>query len=395
MFDKNKESMEGIGGKIKTIPEDFIVEEIPKKTEKEGKDHLVFWVEKRNIDTLDVIRILSKKLKVSRKRFGYAGTKDKFAIAKQRISVWDPDGEVEKDIRSLDFKRFRVYGFERNGRLNLGDLEGNHFIITIRDIELGKSELEKKLKKIENEIKKGIPNYFGVQRFGGIRPITHLVGLEMLKGNFEEAVKIYVAEPYKGESESVRKIRERLLKNWGDREIYLWALKEFPKKFRYERLMLEYLYKYPKDYVGALRRIPKKMRKLFINAVQSWIFNEVLFELEKEKTLEELKNVKIPLVGFDTVLNPKNDVHKKVIEAMKSLEIEKSDFLMKSMPEMKTTGNERNAVIEIKDFKVKEISEDELNPGKMKTVLEFTLPPGSYATVVLEKIMRGKITVFY
>ncbi len=386
--------MEGIGGKIKVIPEDFFVEEIPKKVEKDEEGlHLILLIEKRNIDTLDVVRLLSKKLRVSRKRFGYAGTKDKFAVAIQQISVWDPDREIEKRIKNMKFHRIKILGMKRGSRLNLGDLEGNKFTIVIRDVD--ENDLEKKLEKIKKDLEKGLPNYFGVQRFGGIRPITHLVGLEMLKGNFEEAVRIYIAEPYEGEEEKIKNIRKEIMRRWGEKEAYLWGLENFPKKFRYERLMLEYLYKYPKDFVGALRRIPKRMRKLFINAVQSWIFNEVLFELEKEKSIENLKGAKIPLVGYDTVLKRDDEIHRKILEAMEGLGIKKRDFEMKSMPEMKTTGGERDAVIDVKDFEIEEIGDDELHPGRKKVKIKFTLPPGSYATVLLEKIMKGKITVFY
>ncbi len=382
--------MVGIGGRIKQLPEDFVVEEIPKKKKSLTKEHVIFWVEKINLDTQEVVRILSRKLRVSKKRFGYAGTKDKFAVARQRFSLWDPEHSLEQKLKKLNFKNLRLYGFERGERLNLGDLEGNRFVIRIRDIALEENEIRARLEKIFRELEKGIPNYFGEQRFGGIRAVTHLVGLEMLKGNFEEAVKIYVAAPFKGEREEVRKIREFLWKNWGDRKVYLKALHAFPKKLRYERAMLDYLYKHPRDFVGALRRFPKRIRKLFVNAVQSWIFNSVLKELVEKLGVEKLKGKKIPLVGYDTVLDEKNEIHKKVKEVMQSLGIEQKNFLLPSMPEMRTSGGEREAVLEVRDIKLIRVEEDNLNEGRKAAVIAFTLPPGSYATIVLEKIMKGE-----
>ncbi len=378
--------MHGIGGEIKTIPEDFIVEEIPKEKVSKSREHIIFWVEKRNMDTHEVIRLLSKKLRISRKRFGYAGTKDKFAVAKQRFSIWDPDMNIEEKLKKLSFKYLKLYGFERGDRLNLGDLKGNKFTITIRNIALGEEEIKKKLEKTFEEMKKGIPNYFGVQRFGGIRPITHLVGIEMLKGNFEEAVKIYVAKPFDSEHSEVKKIREYLWKNWGDRKAYLTALKKFPKRFRYERSMLDYLYKRPRDFVGALRRIPKKVRKLFINAVQAWIFNRALQRIVEKHGISKIRDIKIPLVGYDTVL--KGEIGRIVENVMKEIGISQKDFILRGMPEMKASGGERNAMIRVKDMELKEIFNDEFNKNKNAIKISFSLPSGSYATVVLDILIK-------
>ncbi len=383
--------MQGIGGIIKQRPEDFIVEEIPKRKRALTKEHLIFWVEKINLDTQDVVKILSKKLHVSRKRFGYAGTKDKFAVARQRFSLWDPDKSLEEKLKSFKFKKMKLYGFERGERINLGDLEGNRFLITIRNIELSEEEIKNRLEKIFDTLKKGIPNYFGEQRFGGIRPVTHLTGLQMLKSNFEKAVKFYIALAFDKEPEDIKKIRFQLWKNWGSRKAYLEALQKFPKRFRYERAMLDYLSKNPKDFVGALRRIPKRIRKLFINAVQSWIFNEVLKEVMRENDVEKIKDIEIPLVGYDTELDEKNTIHKKIIDFMKKLGIEQKDFLLRSMPEMKTSGSIRKAVIAVEDIKLEEILEDELNESKKAVRISFSLPPGSYATVVVEKIIGNEL----
>ncbi len=372
-------------GKIKCVPEDFEVEEIPIKKESKTDEHLIFWIEKVNIDTQDVIKLLSRKLRVSRKRFSYAGTKDKFAVARQRISVWDPDRRIENVLPELTFKRVRkIWGFERGDRLCLGDLAGNKFWITIRDVSLSDEEIREELERFKNFL---MPNFFGEQRFGGVRPITHLVGLEMLKRNFEEAVKIYIAYPFESEPEDARRAREYVLENWGNRKAYARAIALFPRRFRWERCMLDYLAKHPRDFVGALRRFPKKVRKLFINAVQSWIFNEVLKELVEKYGVERLRGVKIPLVGYDTMLSEENEIDRMVAEMMSVLGIEQRDFLMPSMPEMKTSGSYRDAVVEIKDFEVVEIGDDELFPGKRKVKVFFSLPPGSYATVLLDYIL--------
>jgi tRNA(Glu) U13 pseudouridine synthase TruD len=126
--------------------------------------------------------------------------------------------------------------------------------------------------------------------------------------------------------------------------------------------------------------------------VQAYIFNRVLFQLLQEKSIEELQNVKIPLVGYDTVLE--GELGRRIRKMMRELGISEKSFLLPSMPEMKTTGSYRDAVIKVKDITLLKIFDDGLNPGKKAVQISFTLPPGSYATVVLEKIMKGEIEVF-
>lgn len=370
----------GIGGRLRQRAEDFIVEEIPVKKSNESDEHTIFWMEKLNWDTNQALRAIAKKLHVSVKRFGIAGTKDKRALTKQRVSVWKI---LPEELEKISVRDIKIYGLERGDRISLGDMKGNKFNVIIRDISLSKDEIEKRLTNLFKELKK-MPNSFGPQRFGEVRELTHLVGKEILKGNFEEATKLYLCKIFEGEPEDAKKAREFLAENW-NKDGFKKALDIFPIRLRYERAMLDYLSKYPNDYAGCIRRLPKRLRKMFLNAYQSAIWNEIA-----EKLIEKrIKNAKIPLVGFNTVLNPKNSVHKEIIEILKKDDIVLEDFIVKSMPELKCYGSERNIFIEPKDIKIIKIFEDELNQGKMAAEVAFTLPSGSYATVFLKEIMKN------
>ena len=90
----------------------------------------------------------------------------------------------------------------------LGDLLGNNFDIVIRDAE--PASLEHRVNEINTTVSEGIPNYFGLQRFGASRPVTHLVGEWILKGNYEQAVITYVGQAFDGEAEHVREIRNKV-----------------------------------------------------------------------------------------------------------------------------------------------------------------------------------------
>jgi tRNA pseudouridine13 synthase len=196
---------EGIGGKIKEAPEDFIVEEISPEGEvfekdkeikfKEGSgDYTHFILEKKDWDTHRIIKEISRRLRVSKKRMGFAGTKDKRAITVQRMSVWKIGPEQIKEVRIKDaVLRPLCYS---DHSVELGELSGNRFTVAITDIEPKPKECKKRVLAIWKELKNGMPYFFGEQRFGTARPITHHIGKELIDGNMEQAVRDYIYKVY-------------------------------------------------------------------------------------------------------------------------------------------------------------------------------------------------------
>jgi tRNA pseudouridine13 synthase len=135
----------------------------------------------------------------------------------------------------------------------------------------------------------------------------------------------------------------------------------------------------PNDYAGALRRIPKKFRRMFIHAYQSCLWNEIAKASGEEK---------IPLIGFRTDLSRYKN--KKQIEKILEREgIGIRDFEIKSMPELSSEGSERERVAGVKGLEW-EFGKDEMNTEKLKCVLEFEIPKGSYATVLLDEVLKAE-----
>ncbi len=358
---------------IKRIPEDFIVREVfEKQPVKEGhrtedSPYIWFTLKKTNWDMFRALNMISRKLGVSIKRFGYAGTKDKRAVTYQRVSVWKVPLERLEAVRLKDIE---LSGFEeKRERINLGDLKGNEFEIVVRDIDpKEKGRMEKNIEKIK---KNGVINLYGEQRFG-IRKNTHLVGKEMLKNNLEEAVWIYLTH-----GEEINEESRAFRKNLKMTRDFSTALKECPRHLRNERILLEYLSKEGNDFAGALRRIPKGFRKMLVHAYQSYLWNEVA-KTSKEKV--------IPLVGYDTDLS-KYKSGKEIEKILKKEGIKQDDFRMPSMPELASEGDERERLIHPKGMEC-EFGEDEFNAGRMKCTLKFEIHKGAYATVVVDKVMK-------
>jgi len=275
----------GIGGVLRQEPEDFRVDEISKefRPDENGR-YLVCRLTKRNWDHHRAVKEIAKKLGISHRRISWGGTKDKNAVTSQIISIYDVD------LPDLERVRLREIGLEPLGRshqqISMGELCGNLFTIRLRDVE--QESLEERVSAITGIIHDGVPNYYGIQRFGAVRPVTHLVGLEILKGSPGTAVKMYIGEPFEEENTEMRSAREAFLES-GDAKA---ALSAFPIHMRYERAMLNHLSTSPEDYRGALKTLPPKLLSMFISAYQSWQFNKVV-----SRRMEEGISLNEPLEG--------------------------------------------------------------------------------------------------
>ena len=402
----------GCSGVIRSSPHDFLVDEVFEELSYEGGRYLVLEVEKTDWDTHHLIREMARKLRISQKRFGWAGTKDKRAVTVQRISIMNLD-EAELKRITLPGLKIKVLG-RTNRSVGLGDLLGNRFRITIRDLAC--PEPGATLARITEETmqQKGVPNYFGVQRFGETRPVTHKVGESLARGKIEEAVYVYLALPFSGEPERTREARERL---WVSRDIPS-ALKDFPEYLHHELAMLNYLAEHPGDYAHSFDVLSVNLKRLFVHAYQSYLFNKILShrldaklsldravegdvvcfakeglpDMDKQQavTMENIEAVRrlaergrafvtLPLIGFETKLAEgiQGEIERAVLN---DENVSQGNFRVEENPELGSRGTRRAALCPVKpQIRVE---------GNMAE-LEFVLPKGSYATVVLREYMKG------
>jgi len=402
----------GIGGEIRD-PEDFFVKEIIDISLKEVKNgkNLLIRVKKKRWETLNFVRILSNYLGISQKRIGFAGTKDKRAVTIQYFTISNVNEELVSKVEKLELKdaKIDIIGFTTK-KLNLGDLIGNDFEILLTNSKNGE-----KIERIKCELsEKGIPNYFGPQRFGSLRFITHEVGKLIVKKEYEEAFWTYVAKPFEGENKHVRKIREDL---WSSRDVK-YGLKELPKYLRYERHLLQKLREGMNE-LRALLTLPKNLKLLFIHAYQSYLFNKLLsMRIREFQNLNEIergdvvdfidykrgykisrgdfvivdKNISrveflrskgwallsLPLPGYETRV--RGWCAEKLKELLEYEGVELCDF-KSDIQEFSSKGSFRCATIPF-DFNRLDI---EIG---MKIKFKFFLPKGCYATVFLREFTK-------
>src|SRR5213593_4348623 len=225
-------STPGLGGTLKATAEDFVVEEIssPPATAVDGR-YTIASLRVRNWETNRLVRELARALHISRRRIGFAGTKDKRALTTQLFSFENVPPEA---IKALRIKDIEVLDLSRSDRpLEIGDLAGNRFRIVLPDLAIPIAE------DTARQIRSfgGFPNFFGLQRFGSVRPITHLVGRHIVRGEFKEAVETYVANPLEGEGAESYEVRAAL-RDTGDVHA---ALRSYPKSYGFEKAILNHL----------------------------------------------------------------------------------------------------------------------------------------------------------
>lgn len=402
----------GIGGRIKSQAEDFIVEEITidgvilkigenyarndESGEEGSKDFTHFVLQKKNWTTEGALRRIGDALGIGKKRFSYAGAKDKLATTTQLASVF----KIEKEkLLSLNLKDIRVLGaWYAKDKVHLGELLGNHFIIRVEDPRA--IDAERVVDKIAKEINMRFPNYFGPQRFGSNRKNTSIIGEHIVRGRLDLAVMEFLVGSCEREEREEARIARINLSKTND---FALALKEYPKSLTLERALLYHLAKYPRDYAGALRKLPRPTLLLFVHAFQSLLFNILLSErlaegeIKKEdgeyfcgesfgfpdinkKIEKKARNSYLvgKIIGYETKINEREK------NLLSQFGIKPHDFKIRSIPEISMKGSYRVLLAPLKDFSFA------MNDDRRSAVFDFSLPAGSYATVALREFLDEK-----
>ena len=404
-----------IGGTIRNQYEDFYVEEIPEVIPTGEGPNVYIWIEKLGRTTLDVVLDISRDLHISRKRMGFAGMKDKKALTRQWICIANMDSEAQlQQVKDLDIHNTDFLKIVRGQKkLRMGQLKGNKFKILIKDLD----DIEKSadvacevLKELEVT---GVPNYFGWQRFGKPRTITHLVGEALIENDLKKAVSVYIGNPTGDEADDNRAARQAY--DDGNLEE---SLNLMGKGMRYEKMMIRELIKDSKkgeltdqSYKNALHALPKPLQRMFVHAYQSFLFNEavsnrvnmginkyiegdIIIDNEEhivyDKSLQEYQDLidnfqasptcplygtKVPFAG--------GEVGEMEENVLKNYNITKSNFEVPKMPRLGSFGLRRSMRFQVWDSSA--------IPTDDGVLCEFSINKGSYATAVLREIMKKDV----
>ncbi len=434
-----------INGIIKSEISDFIVREITLSGEilsTHEKDvantHFnpkrdratIFTVIKKKTDTILAAKTISEFLHVPPYHLKWAGIKDHTAITAQRFTV---RGNRIKDLQHFKHNNITITNIRpAKEEIELGKLWGNNFTINLRKTEEEYAKMEPTLDDWMKQINEnGFPNFFGMQRFGQHRPNSHIVGRFVFLGKFKEACEEFLYQIYPKEYEDNRNFRKQLKETTNFNNI----LSNWPRGLHYEKMIATQLAKDPTDYRSAFFALPTPLVNLVMSSFQSYIFNQavskrlaenhplsgpkkgdvvsILMEPRGHPSLitykyeggtgwndetilkafrHERATIIAPIVGYKTQLE-KYPAFEPIYRAI----LEKEDFdpnnFNHPFPRLFSfDGTFRPIFNKPSKLKIGQAyvtnKYPEIDPHAVK--LEFSLPKGTYATVLLRELRKRK-----
>ncbi|PYE54741.1 tRNA pseudouridine(13) synthase TruD [Deinococcus yavapaiensis] len=166
----------GTGGVLRTEPDDFVVEEVPLYTPSGEGEHVYVRLRKTGHTTAFVAKEIARQLDVKLERIGIAGLKDRHAVTTQWLSL--PD-KAERRLERFSMEGVDVLEVARHGnKLGIGHLRGNRFTVRVRGAR-GEETVATAI--LDELVRRGVPNYFGPQRFG-LGGLNAEEGLRVLRG---------------------------------------------------------------------------------------------------------------------------------------------------------------------------------------------------------------------
>jgi tRNA pseudouridine13 synthase len=341
---------------FKQSPRDFVVEELPLYEFSGEGEHLVLFVRKKNLSTNEMIGQIARYLGIKNKEIGYAGLKDKHAMTKQYISLHK---KYEESLENFNHENIKIISKTyHNNKIRIGHLKGNRFYIKVKKVNpTSAAKIDEALKNISNF---GMPNFFGYQRFGNDGD-NHILGEKLAKGEARERnprVKKLLINAY----------QSHLFNLWLSRRLEINSLVS-----SFETQELEALLNMPNDELKKMKAQTHPFKLMSGDLMEHYPHGR-LFEFEEsEEDFRRFNERDISVTGLLC--------GKKVKVATGAAgEIEK-DF----NDEINADGARRYAWVYPTEI------EGRFNPVEAQYEMNFTLPKGSYATVLIEEIAKRKI----
>lgn len=381
---------------VKSRPEDFKVEEIARLPLISTGPFAVYLLEKSGWNTVDALREISKELNIPSRLFSYGGKKDRHAQTVQFVTI---EHAGIKDFTKGPLRLTFVGFMDRPMGPDL--IEGNRFEVVLR--RLSPKASADILIEAEHVRSYGFVNYFDDQRFGSYDEDQGFLAEKLLLGHFNGAVKILLTSIYPGDTSQEKKRRMFFLEHWKD-----WKACSSQAQTAFEKFAFLELQKGEKGALGVLNRVPREDMSMYFSAFQSFIWNEVAASFVKEIMKDDLAGVKgmtgdylfyrsmsreifrsladmiVPTAAHNTRM-PNERLAIIYADVLKSRSIEKPMFNKLKIRTAFFKTTDRPLVVIPNDLSA-DILDDEIYPGQKKAVLKFTLPRGSYATMLIKRL---------
>ena len=383
--------------RLKITPDDFRVRELLEWKEVPNGNFIVHKLHKEKLSTPEALTMVARDGRVQRSAIAYAGLKDRQAVTDQFVTI-------ERQAVELKLPNLRLTPVGATDRpINSKMSQGNAFTIVVRDLR--PTEAATLRRSMPSLVKTGYPNYFDDQRFGSLRHGQGFPMRSVLIGDYERALQQLVAEPSPVAITGDVKLKRTLQLRWGDWD----ACARIARGPAYEPLF-EFLIRNPRDFRTALKFVPLRLRVIHAFAYQSFLWNRAVSNLlcvavkgaqrlrlstlagdliawkylapERESKLVDMRT---PLFGVDGD-GGSEPFKKSMIGEMKNAELQRGDFIANEVPGMIWKEEQRDALVKPTNVTDVRIEPDEMHEGNVKVSLQFALPRGAYATMLIKRL---------
>jgi tRNA pseudouridine13 synthase len=385
--------------KLKQQPDDFQVEEVTDVVPTQSGPFALYRLEKTGWSTPDALAALRRRWGIEPRRLSYGGLKDRHAHTVQYLTI------LHGPRRGLHHQAVTVsYLGQVPQPYDSHAIRCNRFRLTLRDLDdTARATIEAHLDSVRCD---GVPNYFDDQRFGSVAGFgDEFVGRLLVRGRFEEALRLALAAPYEFDRAPQKREKQLLTSHWGD-----WAKCVDVLPRGHARSLCDYLRVHPGDFKGAVIRLRPELRGLYLSVYQSHLWNRMLGRWLREYCRpEQLREVELrtgaaPFPAglgavqrqeFQTLTLPlpsarlKLDLEHPLASLVNSVLAEDGltlrDMQVRGVRELFFSRGERPAAF-LPAGLVADFAVDELRPKRHKVMLAFDLPRGCYATMLVKAL---------
>ena len=387
--------------KIKQRPEDFVVREGYRFDPEPDGPVWVYRMDKQKVSTLQALERISTQFAVRRRDLSICGLKDKQGRTEQLIGVRGGalgDSEV---VQSGDL-RLKLIGRAAQP-LSSRNITANRFEVTVRD--LSPEEAERAPESAAEVERVGVVNYFDSQRFGFLKHGQGFIARHLLRGDWEGALKAFLATPSELDRTDDAKVKAFWREHWGE-----WQLRAPHDAAKRYAPVLRRLREDPRDFKGAFLHIDRRLRTMALYELQSFLWNEgvkrylsasipaaemiglryqvgaLLFPRALPRDLrDELSGRTFPLLAPDSRIDDPR-IRDAALGALRAQGLSLDQLRVSDAP-LFFKHEERPLFVRPGKLRVHGPRADELNRGRLKVNLSFTLPPGAYATLVVRRVL--------
>jgi tRNA pseudouridine13 synthase len=411
-------STPGVAGRLKASAEAFRVREISSYPlpDPDGP-FVVLRVASRGWEQHELGAAIARRLGLAPHSVQWSGTKDRRAVSDRLLSYRGPMPEGGLDLPRVEL----LEAYRARDGLVLGHHYGNAFEVRVGDLARSPADAVPAFRATESALRTagGFPNFFGPQRFGEVRPITHAVGRELVRGDLARAVDVYLtARPETGSPG----VGDDARAGYAEHRDPARALREFPGEYRFERTLLERLAK-GQSPDRAFRALSRDLRLLFVHAYQALLFNrwvsrrhaaglpldrpvpgDRVLRVGRDGTLRgqdaapvgtdnERECVDLvargravlagPLVGFDTPV-AEGPAGVLLADLLAEEGVDRAGFRLPAVPELASRGAWRGVLLPVPPLGLTEY--------EAGVEFRFALPKGAYATVLLREFLKSGVS---